>query len=371
MAKSKISNTNRKTDLLKDIDFDKSVDVRNLHDLAADQALKIKALTNEIVEYKKEIDDLNTRIEGIKFTKDKMIQHEKLTALGRFTADVAHEIRNPLTALGGYARRLSKKAAGGTKEKEYIDVIISEVGRLEHILSDVLTFARDARFHAERYNINEVVKESLKTYKDLCEEQSVEMHMSFKKIPEILIDRDQVRQALDNIISNAIDSMPDGGTLKVETCMEMMHEIGYVTVKIIDCGEGIPEDKLGLLFEPFFTTKKIGHGTGLGLSISRKIMEEHHGLIKAESTVGKGTVFTMYFPYQSEEDDSKIKCWQYLKCGKDCATEGTCSSYPNYGRICWVVAGTFCQGKVQGTYAQKIDNCKRCPFYNKVVDKEL
>ena len=93
----------------------------------------------------------------------------------------------------------------------------------------------------------------------------------------VLIDKDQVRQALDNLISNAIDAMPDGGRLTVTAGREELHDVTYMFLRVTDTGSGIPSMNLPLIFEPFFTTKKIGHGTGLGLSITRKIMEEHGG----------------------------------------------------------------------------------------------
>jgi hypothetical protein len=126
-----------------------------------------------------------------------------------------------------------------------------------------------------------------------------------------------------------------------------------------------------LIFEPFFSTKEIGHGTGLGLSITRKIIEEHGGFIGAESIVEKGSTFSLYFPYQSEEDSLKVKCWEYMKCGRDKDSTIRCPAYPDFGRICWAVAGTFCEAKVQGTFAQKYEDCRRCGFHQKITKKDI
>jgi len=315
-------------------------------------------------------DEVRKKGEEIKRAQGKLAQAEKLAALGRLTADIAHEIRNPLTALGGFGRRLLKMAEN-EREKEYADIVVSEVDRLEHILRDVLTFSREARVHFVREPVTESIRGTLASFAGLCEEQSIRVVTSFKTDLPVLIDRDQIRQAVTNLVSNAIDAMPGGGTLSVETAKEELNGITYVAVRVSDTGPGIPEDKLPLIFEPFYTTKKIGHGTGLGLSISRKIMEEHGGFISAKNGPEGGLTMSLYLPYQSDEDMASVKCWEYMKCGRDVDSELKCPAYPNFGRVCWVVAGTFCEGKVQGTFAQKYEDCRKCEFYRRVINKEI
>ena len=305
------------------------------------------------------------KVDELKKSQDKLFQAEKLASLGRLTADVAHEIRNPLTAVGGFAHRLHK-IVEGEKQREYADVIIAEVDRLEKILKDVLTFSRDARFHLERRPLEEAVSEVLKVYENEFREHSVKVALqSAGDIPHILIDKDQVKQALTNLFTNAMDAMNDGGTLTVSTGREEINDVTYVFLRVSDTGPGIPGDKLPVIFEPFFSTKEI-HGTGLGLSITRKIIEEHGGFIKAESVEGKGATISLYFPFQGEEDSAQAKCWEIMQCGRDSESALKCPAYPNFGRTCWAVAGTFCEGKAQGTFAQKLEDCKKCKFYQKV-----
>ena len=232
--------------------------------------------------------------------QEQLIQTEKLAALGRLTANVAHEIRNPLTSIGGFARRLDGKVPPGSKEKDYTEIIISEVNRLERVLRNVLAFSREARLHLEYHNVNEVAEEALRSYEDVCREQSITVRKSFFDIPPAMIDRDQVREVLINLLSNAVDSMPNGGGLTLSTAKEIVNETPYLNLRISDTGEGIPEDKLRLIFEPFFTTKVLAHGTGLGLAICKKIMEDHGGFIRVESKAGKGSTFSLFFPYQTE-----------------------------------------------------------------------
>jgi len=230
-----------------------------------------------------------------------LAQAEKLAALGRFTANVAHEIRNPLTAIGGFARRLDKAIPEESKEKEYANFIISEVARLEGILKNVLTFSRDVSLQLEEYDIHEIIDRVLKMKEEICREKSISVHKSYSDLPAIIIDNAQLHEAVENLVLNAIDSMPQGGSLTVATNKEVYDGIPYVYVSVHDSGTGIPEDKMNLIFEPFYTTKVVDKGTGLGLSITKKVVEDHGGFMKVESVVGKGSVFTLYFPYKLKQ----------------------------------------------------------------------
>ncbi len=227
-----------------------------------------------------------------------LVQSEKFAALGRFTANVAHEIRNPLTAIGGFARRLDKNIPAGTKEKEYADFIITEVTRLEGILKNVLAFSRDITPQLEKHNIHEIVDRVLKINREMCQEKSIAVHTSYNDMTPIFIDETHAHEAIENIVLNAIDSMPAGGSLNITTDKKIIEGIPFMYVKIQDTGLGIPQDKLDMIFEPFYTTKITQKGTGLGLSITKKFVEEHGGFIGVESVAGSGTTFTLYFPYR-------------------------------------------------------------------------
>ena len=232
--------------------------------------------------------------------QNQLIETEKLSALGRMTANVAHEIRNPLTAIGGLTRRLDKKIPTNTKAKEYTKIIIQEAMRLEKILNRVLSFTQKESSHREKCNINEIIDESVKLYEGIYIESGITVERSFADIPHILFDKVKVREVFDNLISNAIEAMPGGGKIRVATGKENINETHYVVVKITDAGKGISREELSQIFEPFFTTKEVGpgHGIGLGLAISKKIMEEQGGFIKAESEVDKGTTIKLFFPFK-------------------------------------------------------------------------
>ena len=328
-------------------------------------------MTQELKTARKKMEDWTESLErevakktdALKKSQDKLIQAEKFAALGRLVADVSHEIRNPLTAIGGFARRLHR-GASGEKEKERAEIIVSEVGRLEKILRDVLTFTQDVRSRLEKHRLEQIVYDVANMHEHACSEQSISVEVMIDRdLPPVLIDKDQIRQALSNLFTNALDAMTHGGTLKITAGSEDINDVQYVFLRVSDTGQGIDEDKLPLIFDPFVTTKQIGHGTGLGLSVTKKIIEEHGGFIKAESTRGEGSVFSLYFPRQSDEESREIKCWEYMKCGRDRDATTKCPAYPNFGRVCWAVAGTFCEGKVQGTFAQKYEDCGKCDFY--------
>jgi len=343
-------------------------------------AVPVGMFSQKLQRDKELIEKINQELEeslaNIKALQERLVQAEKLSAIGRLTADVAHEIRNPLTSIGGFARRLQKQLSAGTAERNSAEVIVSEVDRLERILKDLLTFSREARFHLEPGNLNNPVREAIVAYMNICDEQQVMIRDDLDPaLAPVLCDHDQVRQAVDNLVCNAIGAMPGGGELRLKTGYERLYQVNYQVVEVADTGYGIAPDKLDVIFEAFYSTKKIGVGTGLGLSICKKIMEEHNGLIRAESMLGMGSSFKLYFPWSPPEEEDKIKCWEFHQCGvekAEGAAQFRCAAYPHYGRICWAVAGTYCGKKVSGAIAQKLEDCQKCEFYQKVaLNREL
>jgi len=234
--------------------------------------------------------------------QDELAQIEKLSALGRLTANVAHEIRNPLTLVGGFARRMSKKHAADDAERKYLDIIISEVDRLESILLNVLTFSKETHLDLVDHDINAIIEEVLDIYTDKLQDNSIHLEKSLTAPPHLLLDKAQIIGALSNLIANAIDAMPEGGTLTITTREEILKDASFLNMVISDTGTGIPEDKVNLIFEPFFTTKALGRGTGLGLPICKRTIEDHGGSITITSEAGLGTTFIIHLPYKQETD---------------------------------------------------------------------
>ena len=247
--------------------------------------------------------DLSESLETLKHLQGKLMEVEKLSALGRLTADVAHEIRNPLTAVGGFAKRLEKRLPEKTTEKEYATIIVSEVARLERILRDTLTFSREAKFHFQYADMNLLLARTDTKFGEICREKHI--HIAIRPapgLPACIVDEDQIRQALDNLVSNAIDSMTNGGTLTLATRTACENGTDYVAIDVSDTGPGVSPDHVKRIFDPFYSTKKMGQGTGLGLSICKKIMEEHHGSIRVTAVPGGGAMFSLFIPYIPAHD---------------------------------------------------------------------
>jgi len=227
--------------------------------------------------------------------QEQLAQAEKLSALGRIAANVADEIRNPLTSIGGFARRLHK-IADSEREKEYTAYVISEVSRLESLLRGILAFSRSRSPLLEEHSIQGILDEALESWGERCRQQSISVYKEYREDAIVRVDREQVREAVECLIANAVDAMPGGGTLSVVTDREIVNRLPGVRVRIQDTGEGIAAVKLGKVFEPFFTTKVSPRGAGLGLSIAKKIIEEEGGTINIDSIKGAGTTVTLLFP---------------------------------------------------------------------------
>ena len=234
-----------------------------------------------------------------------LAEAEKLSALGRITLNVADEFRNPITAVGGFARRLHRKLPDGAKEKEYAESIMAEVSRLEVVLRHVLALTRPETPRLIEHDIRRAIEDALRQYEERGGKQGVTISKVFSDLLPVAIDRPQVVEALGHIISNAFDAMPGGGILTVATGLETVRGVPYAVIKISDNGEGISKERLEMVFEPFFSTRHgSSKGTGLGLPIAKKIIEAHKGFILAESVPGKGSTFSLYLPSRSQVDSS-------------------------------------------------------------------
>jgi PAS domain S-box-containing protein len=228
--------------------------------------------------------------------REQLSESEKLAALGRIAANVADEMRNPLTAIGGFARRLEKKILEGSKEREYLAFMVAEVTRLEGILRSVLSLSRGAGLTLEQCNLRQIVEEAVRMFEEVCRERSITIERVYGETPLIQGEKERILEATENLISNAIDAMPSGGTLSITTGKEVIKGVLYATVKVSDTGEGIKEEHVKKIFEPFFTTRVASKGVGLGLSLTKKFVEDHGGMVHVESEVGTGSTFVLYFP---------------------------------------------------------------------------
>jgi PAS domain S-box-containing protein len=224
----------------------------------------------------------------LKNLRERVIKTERMAALGEVAARVAHEIRNPLVSLGGFAKRLEKRLDGGLKE--YADIIAKEVERLETILNEILGFVKEARIMKETVNAGRVVEEVIAPMQAEIEDKGIVLVKEFGEPIEIFVDPGRMKDALLNVLRNAVQAVDAGGTVTVKT----YRKENECVFEIADTGPGIPEAVKPFMFDPFFTTKETG--TGLGLTITHRIIEEHGGHIEVRTAPGKGSTFSVFIP---------------------------------------------------------------------------
>ncbi len=226
---------------------------------------------------------------------------ESLAALTTLTAGVAHEIKNPLGSIGIHLELMKKEMSGkrqiGTRKvMENLLIIKEEVDRLNRIVMDFLFTVRPMNAELSYDDLNRVVQELLEFMRFELAEAGIMLETELMKpSPQILMDERYMKQAVLNLLKNAISAMPAGGKLRVQT----LHQGNEVCLKISDTGEGIPEENMDKIFEPYFTTKDFG--SGLGLTLVYKIVKEHLGDIEVNSKVGEGTTIALSFPIPQKE----------------------------------------------------------------------
>ncbi len=236
-------------------------------------------------------ENLQRQMEALKEAQDQLIQAAKLAAIGELAATIAHELNNPLTTILGYTELMKEEEQLPEHVKKDLDILESESLRARDIVRQLLEFSRKRPLQLSEVDLNDTIQEVITFVSPNLRKSSVRLVTEFAPLPSIMADRDQLKQVFLNLINNAIQAMPEGGTLSIKTGVEG-HE---VLADVSDTGVGIPEDILPRIFEPFFSTKK-EKGTGLGLSISYRIVEEHGGRILVKSIPGKGTTFRVLLP---------------------------------------------------------------------------
>ncbi len=232
----------------------------------------------------------------------RILHQDKMMSLGRLAASVVHEINNPLSGILNYLRLMSKVLGQGSlsedrKEKfqRYLDLVESETKRCSQIVSNLLSFSRISPPSFGQVQIDELIQRCILLSQHKLGLSNIRLESSVHpNLPPVDGDFNQLQQCVINLIFNAIDAMPDGGTLKL--CGRYDTDRDLVIVMVKDSGCGIPKEDLAHIFEPFYTTKKEGYGVGLGLSTVYGIMEQHAGRVNVESRSGEGTVIMLELP---------------------------------------------------------------------------
>jgi len=235
-----------------------------------------------------------------------IMRAERLSAMGQLAAGVAHEINNPLGGISNCLKLISTKInKPNPKPKDFKDSIKylrtseQELNRCIRIIRNFLSFSKRPNLNPVVTNINNVISELIALIEPQAKVQNIRISKELKSdLPQLMVDAQQLHQALMNIILNSLEAMPQGVKLNVQSGYDQRDEA--VKIEITDTGYGIPEENLPYLFEPFFSSKPEGKGTGLGLSIVYEVIDEHNGSIELESEVGKGTTFTVKLPIHKE-----------------------------------------------------------------------
>ena len=232
--------------------------------------------------------------------REQLLRAQRLSSVGTLASSVAHEFNNILTTIMNYAKLGARPECSEASKQQAFDKILKGSHRAATIISSMLGFARNTSTQRENVDLVALVEEVLVlTDKDLSSHQ-VKIEKRFHSRPTAPVVRGQIEQILLNLIINARQAMPKGGKLTID--IRVNPKTQMADIAICDTGIGIPPEQLRLIFEPFYTTKKPdaqGHGgSGLGLSVCRQIIEQHHGRIRVESVVGKGSKFTVKLPLE-------------------------------------------------------------------------
>ncbi|MBW1960954.1 MAG: PAS domain S-box protein [Deltaproteobacteria bacterium] len=233
----------------------------------------------------------------VKSLRQEVERSRRLATVGRLAAGVAHEIRNPLSSIKGFATYFKERYRDIPEDQQTASIMVQEVDRLNRVVSQLLEFARPLSISKKPTSIKSLIEDSLKLVQRQAAEKNITIHTRLSTEPHMVyLDSDKMNQVFLNLYLNAIDAMEKGGELFIE--LERNGKKNQLEIKITDTGAGIKETDMAHIFDPYFTTK--ASGTGLGLAIAHKIIESHNGEIYATSIQGKGTTFTIILPYLLE-----------------------------------------------------------------------
>jgi signal transduction histidine kinase len=230
---------------------------------------------------------------NLKDARERLLHGERLSAIGEMAANLAHELKNPLVTIGGFAGRLMKSLPEESRSHQYAETIVAEVCRLEKMLAEILAFSRKPTICFSACDLEDIIKDCIASCAPAFEDCNIKLVLLCDDCPwPVSGDAHQLKQVFLNLILNACDAMPEGGSLTL-TLNKTSHGKKTLIATIEDTGPGIPKEMLPQIFNPFFTTKH--HGTGLGLAIANRIILNHFGSIEAGNTKN-GAIFTITLP---------------------------------------------------------------------------
>lgn len=247
----------------------------------------------------------NHMVRNLRRVQAELVRSEKLVSLGRLATGVAHEIRNPLNDMKIATEVLSRKEPTAQETEDLVNLIADEIAHLDSFVTEFLSYARQPPLKMIDFDANQLVADVLQTANQKVRNNKIELIMDLNDdLPSVTIDPFQMERALLNIVANAVDAMPDGGSLWVSTALSsdnQEHFLPQIRIAIVDSGTGLTAEQLDRVFDPFFTTKD--HGTGLGLSLTKSIVEAHDGSISISPNQGPGLTVEIYLPFEASRGD--------------------------------------------------------------------
>ena len=261
---------------------------------SADQYQRLQVMISQLRSTQVE---LRARMEAQRSAENRLVQAAKLAAVGEMAAGIAHELNNPLTSVTGFAELALDDIPKDSETRKDLEIVMREAVRARDVVRRLLDFARQGESARVRASLNEVVEDVVALSRHLIHTSGVALKLELEKnIPWILVDVNQMKQVLLNLIHNALQAMPSGGELIIVTRSASREGRDWISVSVCDTGVGIPRLDQARIFEPFYTTKGNQGGTGLGLSVTYGIITDHGGQIDVESQPGSGSKFTVWLP---------------------------------------------------------------------------
>jgi two-component system NtrC family sensor kinase len=263
---------------------------RHLKELYQKLQGKIEAADEDLKRVNEELRQANKELIE---RQEQLVRSEKLASIGKLAAGVAHEINNPLTGVLTFSHLLLDDTEKDDPKREDLEVIIKETERCRDIVKGLLDYSRQTEPQKVSVGMNGIIKKTLSLLEHQAAFRNIKITREFDNdLPQIMIDKDKMQQVLVNLLTNAQEAMPEGGSIAITTTKT--EDGKYIEMKFADTGCGIPENEVSKLFDPFYSTKELG--TGLGLSITQGIITSHKGTIEVQSEEGKGTTFIIRLP---------------------------------------------------------------------------
>jgi PAS domain S-box-containing protein len=267
------------------------------------------ALRQSHEDLEKLVAELQAKNDEVRAMTQQLWQAAKLASVGELAASIAHELNNPLATVRLRVESVLSRTPADDSRRRALEIVDQESKRMGELVANLLQFSRRGDGHISTVDIRQELTKAVELINHHLRKRLITVDQEFAvDTPDVFADRQKLRQVFLNLITNAGDAMPQGGTLTLRTVPTALASgRPGITIEFIDTGVGIPTENLDRIMEPFFTTKEEGKGTGLGLAICRRVIQEHHGTIQIESKTGKGTSIRIALPLTTDHNVERLR----------------------------------------------------------------